>query len=76
MQSYIQRDAEIDERERATAARALELEREATRLAERERDIMRERGDLYEQLYRAVTAGPSVGCRIARVVTIGMYRCR
>ena len=76
LRDYIQRDAEIDERERATAARALELEREATRLAGLERDIMREKAGLYESLYRAITAKPSFGCRVAKVITIGIYRCR
>jgi hypothetical protein len=76
LRDYIRRDAAIDERERATAGRALELEREATRLAGTERDIMRERAQLYESLYRAISAGPSFGCRVARVITIGLYRCR
>ena len=76
LRDYIQRDAEIDERERVTAARALELEREATRLAGLERDIMQEKAGLYESLYRAITAKPSLGCRVARVLTIGIHRCR
>ena len=76
LREYIARDHEQDDRERATAARAVELEREAVRLATAERDIMREKAELYESLYRAITAGPSLGCRIARAVTIGFYRCR
>ena len=73
---HIRRDAEIDEQERGNAARAIELEREATRLTAAERDFMREKAGMYETLYRAITAKPSFGCRIARVVTIGLYRCR
>ena len=73
---HIERDNEIDERERATAARALELEREATRLAGMERDVQKERAQLYESLYRAISAKPSTGCKIAKALTLGMYRCR
>lgn len=73
---HIERDQEQDARERATWERALELERRATGLAEQERDLAREKAALYEDLYRGVTRGPGIGCRILRVLTLGIHRCR
>jgi hypothetical protein len=76
LREYIARDRAQDEQERATFAAVLETEREATRLTGSERDLMREKAQLYESLYRAITRKPSFGCRTARAVTIGLYRCR
>lgn len=76
MARHIERDQEQDARERATWERALELERRATGLAEQERDLAREKAALYEDLYRGVTRGPGIGCRILRVLTLGIHRCR
>lgn len=76
LSGHIDRDREQDARERATWERALELERRATGLAEQERDLAREKAALYEDLYRGVTRGPGIGCRILRVLTLGMHRCR
>lgn len=75
LEAHIERDTEQDARERANYERALELERQATRLTEKERDLALEKAGLYEQLYRGVTKRPGVGCRILRVVTIGIHRC-
>jgi len=49
---------------------------EKTGLAEQTAALHKERADMYETLYRAVTRKPSLGCKIARVLTLGMYRCR
>ncbi len=73
---HIDRDRELDARDRATWDRALELERRATGLAEQERDLALARAAFYEDLYRGVTRGPSIGCRILRVITLGIHRCR
>ncbi len=73
---YVERDRDQDAREKTTWERALELERRATGLAEQERDLARERASLYEDLYRGVTRGPGIGCRILRVLTLGIHRCR
>lgn len=72
---HIERDRELDTRERESWERALELERQATGLAERDRDLAREQAELYEQLYRSVTKGPGVGCRILRAITLGIHTC-
>ena len=72
---HIERDRELDARERKTWERALELERRATGLAERERDLAQEQAEVFEQLYRSVTKRPGIGCRILRVITFGIHRC-
>jgi len=76
LKEYIARDAEVDIQERENAARALELEKQTTDLARLETELYKDKANIYETLYRAVTAKPSLGCRIARVVTIGIYRCQ
>lgn len=73
---HVERDRELDARDRATWERALELERRATGLAEQERDLAREQAALYEDLYRGMTRGPGIGCRILRVLTLGIHRCQ
>jgi hypothetical protein len=75
LESYVDRDKEQDSREKANADRALELERKATAIAEQERDLQKDKAALYEQLYRSVTKGPGVGCRILRAITVGIARC-
>jgi hypothetical protein len=73
---HFERDRELDTRERESWERAVELERRATGLAERERDLAREQAELYEQIYRSLTTGSGIGCRILRVITLGIHRCR
>lgn len=72
---HIERDRELDAQEKENCARGLELERQATALAEQARDLALERAELYEDLYRGVTRGPGIGCRILRVITLGIHRC-
>jgi len=75
LESYVDRDRAQDVREKKNADRALELEKQATGIAERERDLQKEKADLYEQLYRSVTKKPGAGCRILRALTLGIHRC-
>jgi hypothetical protein len=65
----------LDVQEKANADRALELEKQATALAQRERDIERDRANTFESLYRSVTKKPGIGCRVARALTLGIVRC-
>lgn len=44
--------------------------------AERERDLERDRTETYRALYDSVTRGRSWQCTLAKVVTLGMARCR
>ena len=73
---HVERDAVLDTRERENAGRALELERRATTIAERERDLERDRAETYRALYESVAAGRSWQCKVAKVFTLGLARCR
>lgn len=75
-EDFIKRDREQDESERALSSRALELERQATALMAKERDLAAERATFYEQAFKSVTKGRSAGCWIAKVFTLGIARCR
>ena len=74
-EEYADREKEQDERERAHWQRALDLERQATRLAQGERDLQVERAAFYEQAFKSVTKRPGLGCRILAAVTLGIRRC-
>jgi len=76
LKDYIAKDAEFDAREKDIAEQRIALMAERLAITEQRVEMERERGNLYEQLYRAVTAKPSIGCQIARVVTLGIHRCR
>lgn len=75
LQTHIARDLEQDARERETAKARLELEQERTKLEQERTAVATDRAALYEQLYRSLSKGPGVGCRIMRVITVGIYRC-
>ncbi len=74
-EGFVAHETEQDAKEKVLAARALDLERQATALAQKERDLQKERADLYESLYRSVTRKPGLGCRILRVLSLGLARC-
>jgi hypothetical protein len=75
-EQFVSRDQEQDAREKANFEKALELEKQSTTLAMKERDLAQEKANLYEQLYRSVAKKPEAGCRILRVVTLGIARCK
>jgi hypothetical protein len=75
-EDYVSRDTAEDERERELAAKMIAVEQQAAELARKERDLAIERAELYEQLYRTTGKGPGVGCKIARIFTLGIYRCK
>lgn len=64
---FVSRDAAQDAREKASYERALELERQATVLAQKERDLANERAAFYEQAFKSVTKKPGFWCRIRRI---------
>jgi hypothetical protein len=74
-EQFVEREAEQDAKEKANTDRALELEKRATELMTRERDLAIEKATLYEGLYRSVSKKPGIGCRIWRVVSFGIARC-
>ena len=67
-EKYIQRENELDVLEKAAAQRALELEKQATAQA-------KEQAEFYKAAYQALSKGPSLGCRVLRVFTLGIHRC-
>jgi len=69
-QQNVVRDAELDEREREISRKELQQERDKTALAN-------ERATFYEQAFKSVTRKPGgFGCGLARVFTLGLYRCK
>lgn len=71
------------ELEKANYARAVDLEKQATGLAQketglamRERDLERERAAFYEAAFKSVTKKPGIGCLLKRIFTLGLARCR
>ena len=69
-EDYAARDREQDAREKANYERSLELEREATRLAN-------ERAAFYESAFKSVTKRPGgFGCIMGKIFTLGIYRCK
>lgn len=75
-EQFVAREAVQDERVRANAARALDLEKQATSLAEKERDLAQEKADLYKQLWQAATKKKGgIGCTLKKIFTLGLARC-
>ena len=75
-EAYVAREQAQDERERENAARAMELEKQAVTLAQKERDLALEKAAMYEQLWKAATAKKcGVGGSILRVLSLWTYRC-
>lgn len=68
------RDA-LDAREKAAWERSIEIEKKATALAERERDLEKARGDFLNEQLKAATKGRSVGCTILKLLPPWIWRC-
>lgn len=73
--SYVQRDLEADVRDKALSTRELEVERKATALAEKERDLALDQAGYYKAAYEALKKKPGAGCWVARIFTLGIHRC-
>lgn len=64
-------------REKAMHDRELELEKQATDLMRRERDLALDKAGHYQSLYEAVKKKPGgVGCFFKRFFTFGIHRCQ
>lgn len=75
-EDFIARDKTADQRERENADRAIELERQATALAEKERDLAKEQAALYKSLLEATRKkGGGIGCVFKKIFTLGLSRC-
>jgi len=73
---FVSRESDLYAKERANYDRALDLERQATALAQRERDLAQDRANFYEQAYRTATKKPGIGCQIMKALTLGIARCQ
>jgi hypothetical protein len=71
----VSRETEQDAREKANADRALDLEKQATAIAQQERDLAQDRAIFFEAAYKALAKKPGVGCWIKRIFTLWIARC-
>ncbi len=74
-EEFVDREREQDQRERDNWQRSLELEKQATQLAQKERDLALEKAIFYEAQFKSVTKRPGLGCRVLAAITLGMHRC-
>lgn len=65
----------LAERERALAARELDTEKQRTGIAEEKAAVEKVRGDFYEQAFTTATQKTSFGCRVKRILTLGLAKC-
>jgi len=64
-------------KERPFGERALEIERQATELARKERDLALEKARMFKQLYSSVKPGKTTfGCVLKTIFSEGLYRCK
>jgi hypothetical protein len=73
--TYVSRDLEQDVREKQNYERSLDLEKQATALAQKERDLATDKATFYEQAYKSLTKKPGFGCWMKRIFTLGIARC-
>ena len=72
---YISRESDLSSKERANYERALDIEKQATALAQKERDLAQDKANFYEQAYRTVTKKPGKFCQVVKVITLGLAQC-
>ena len=73
---FIQREKDLDAKERDNWQRQLDLEKQATTLKQKEVDLVTEKANLYQSLYNtAKKKKAGFGCVMGRVFTFGLYRC-
>ena len=72
---YLSRETELVTKERVNYERALDLEKQATALAQKERDLAQDKENFYEQAYRTVTKKPGKLCQVVKVITLGLAQC-
>lgn len=74
-QDFIDQSQQLLVRERDLANKELTAEKRLTAIAERERDVEKVRGDQLDALLKERNRRPSFGCRLKRIVTLGLGRC-
>lgn len=76
LKQALTREQELAERERQLAERELSTEKQRSELASKETSIQKDRADFYEMAFKEATKGRSFGCKLAKVLTIGLAKCR
>jgi hypothetical protein len=74
-EEFVDREREQDERERSNWQRAVDLEKQATQLAQKERELALEKAAFYEAQFKSLTKRPGLGCRVLAAITLGVHRC-
>ena len=74
-EEFVNREREQDAQERANWQRAVDLEKQATALAQKERDLSLEKAAFYEAQFKSLTKKPGLGCRVLAAITLGVHRC-
>lgn len=75
LDEYIDQLQALERREAAVSQTELDVERRLRAIAERERDVEKMRADQLEMALKLALKKPSLGCRILRVLTLGISRC-
>lgn len=73
--AYIERETALAKKEQANSDEGIRLAGEATRLAQRETELERERADFYENAYKTLSKGRTKKCTLLKILTIGIARC-
>jgi hypothetical protein len=76
-EEFVKRELDLYEKERANWQRGIELEKQATVLAQKERDLALEKAKFYEDAFRTVSRKPGgFWCGVKKLFSFGMYRCK
>lgn len=73
---YIKRLDDQAKREQDLCVRTVDLEKKATALAEKERDLYKDQANTWQQMYKVATKKPGWTCILKRIVTLGLGRCK
>ncbi len=74
-EEFVAREGELSAKEKATWERALELEKQSAELAKKEADLYRDQALFYKAALDACRRQPGFWCRLARLITGGLWRC-
>jgi len=75
LREYISSDQELDKKAEELNQGLLDVEKQRTALAEEKAKVNQEKADMYKGLYETLSKKPSLGCKIYRIVTLGIGRC-
>lgn len=73
--AYIAKDKEQDDRERALAAKELELAKQATVAAQADAKLWQDKFEAYKAAYESVSHKGGVGCFFKHLFTLWLARC-